>query len=142
MTASTGGEDSPLAQTRHNVAEVTRIIVLRRQAFFVPFCLAATLAAVISHQIPRKYKASTAFERRENPVLNDLPDGSSIRIVKDSRSTLLRELHSVDLMEEVVDTLGLTKDLPRDPQTGLTESARAQRRARRRRRDSEGPALR
>jgi hypothetical protein len=124
-----GPDDSPLARARHNFAEATRIVSLRRWAFLVPFCLVSTLAAWLSYRIPRLYEVTTSFERRENPVLRNLPDGSSIRIVKDSRATMTRDLGSLALIEDVLDDLGLTRDFPRDPEGRLTPQGEAQRRA-------------
>ena len=122
-------DDSPLAQVRHTVGEAIRIILLRRWAFFVPFCLVATLAAVVSHQVPRKYKVTTTFERRDNPVLTNLPAGGSMRLVKDTQPTVTRNLQHIDLMEEVLDGLTLTQALPRDAQGELTREGRGTRRA-------------
>lgn len=122
-------DDSPLARARHNFAEVARIVSLRRWAFLVPFCLVSTLAALLSHRVPRLYDVTTSFERRENPVLRNLPDGSSIRLVKDSRATMTRDLAGTALMENVLDDLGMTADFPRDSDGQLTSQGRSQRRA-------------
>lgn len=103
------------------MAELIRILVLRRWAFFIPFCLLATLVALLSHQIPRRYSATTRFERRENVVLKTLPGNTMIALVKDSEPTILRALRDVGLMEEVLDEIGLTRDFPRNEQGNLTK---------------------
>ncbi|MBN1514354.1 MAG: hypothetical protein JXB13_20230 [Phycisphaerae bacterium] len=110
------------------MGETLRVVILRRWAFFVPFCVVATLAALISHQIPRKYGVSTAFERRDNPVLQNLPAGGAIKLVKDSRPTVTRDLRDITLMEDVLDDIGLTASLPRTAEGELTpEGQRARR---------------
>ena len=114
-------DDSPIAHARTVMAELIRVLVLRRWAFFIPFCLVATLVALLSHQIPRRYSATTRFERRENVVLKTLPGNTMMVLIKDSEPTMLRTLRDVGLMEEVLDEIGLTKDLPRDEQGNLTK---------------------
>ncbi len=116
-------EDSPFAQAQHTVGETLRVLILRRWAFLVPFCVVATLAALISHQIPRKYSVSTAFERRDNPVLQNLPAGGAIKLVKDSRPTVTRDLRDITLMEDALDDIGLTASFPREANGELTPEA-------------------
>ncbi len=123
-------DESPLAQARATVAETMRVVILRRWSFFVPFCLVSTLAALVSHQIPRKYAVTSMLERRENPVLNNLAAHRSMRLVKDSKFTVNRDLRQVDLMEEVLDETGLTDDLPRDVNGNLTGSGKKMRQSR------------
>jgi len=122
-------DDSPFAQAQHTVGETLRVIILRRWSFFVPFCVVATLAALISHQIPRKYGVSTAFERRDNPVLQNLPAGGAIKLVKDSRPTVTRDLRDITLMEDVLDDIGLTASLPRTANGELTPEGQQARRS-------------
>jgi hypothetical protein len=105
------------------VGETLRVLILRRWAFLVPFCVVATLAALISHQIPRKYSVSTAFERRDNPVLQNLPAGGAIKLVKDSRPTVTRDLRDITLMEDALDDIGLTASFPREANGELTPEA-------------------
>ncbi len=122
-------DDSPLAQAQHTVGETLRVLILRRWAFFVPFCVVATLAALISHQVPRKYSVTTTVERRDNPVLQSLPANTTIRLVKDSRPTVARELCDTRLMEDVLDDIGMTASFPRAPGGELTAEGQQARRS-------------
>ncbi len=101
-----------------------RILVLRRWAFFVPFCAVTCIATVASHWIPRTYRSTTTIERRDHPVLINLRQtaatGGFARLF---RPTLRRDVKSLDSMIEVVERLGQVEDIEKNPDGTLTEES-------------------
>ena len=102
------------------MGEVLRILVLRRWVFFIPFCLATTAAFIASQYVPRAYEAETVFEQANDPVSVDLPPELKITTFDYFLATLREDVRSNEVMGPVVDELGLTKDLPRNPDGTLT----------------------
>ena len=117
-----------LARVRENVSEAIRILLLRRWHFLVPFCVGTMLAATATHYLPRTYTATTTFDRVDDDVIRNLP----IRVPGGSflsfRETLRRDVTSPEIMNEVVDRLGLSKDFRRNPDGSLTAEGQRMRR--------------
>jgi uncharacterized protein involved in exopolysaccharide biosynthesis len=108
-------EDSSFVLLRNNIFEVFRILILRRWAFFVPFCLVVCLATIISQYIPRIYKSTTVIERRDHPVLINLRQTVATgEFARFFRPTLSRDVKDLDAMAEAVEQAGLIPDLPRN----------------------------
>lgn len=82
---------------------------------------------MLSLYYPRTYSASTTFERRNDPVMIDLPLSAGAASFNFFRSTMQSDLTSVDTMGKVVENLGLLKDLERTPEGELTPTSRRQR---------------
>jgi len=120
-------EDRPFAEVRKTVHDALRLLASHRWGFFVPFSVVTCAAFVLSLYYPRTYRASTTFERRNDPVMMNLPMSSGAASFKYFRNTMVRDLTSVDYLSEVVENLGFTKDFPRDADGKLTEEARKQR---------------
>ncbi len=118
-------EESSFALLRDNVIEALRILVLRRWAFFIPFCVVTCIAALMTHRLPRAYTSSTVIERRDHPVLMNLRQTAATGgFALFFRPTLARDLTSRNAMTEVVEHSGLIKDLSRDPDGNLTQESR------------------
>lgn len=114
-------EGRPFAEIRRNLHSILGVLSLHRWAFFVPFCLVSSIAFLVSLSYPRLYSASTSFERRNDPILFDLPLSAGAHASFDYfRSTMHADLTSVTTMAEVVDNLGLTKEFPRVDDGNLT----------------------
>ncbi len=117
-------EDSSFALLRDNIFEAMRILVLRRWAFFIPFCVVTCIATIASHWIPRSYESTTVVERRDHPVLINLRQtaatGGFARLF---RPTLQRDIKSVENMTDVVAKLGLVENLSYDDDGKLTEES-------------------
>ena len=64
-----GNPSGGLGELRGTVGEVLRIVSVRRWMFIVPFCLVISASFILSLYVPRRYTASTKFERRDDPVL-------------------------------------------------------------------------
>lgn len=121
----TSGEERPFSEIRRNLQDGLRILSLHRWAFFVPFTIVTSGAFLLSLSYPRTYSATTTFERRNDPIMVNLPLASEAASFKYFRSTMERDLTSVQYMGDVVENLGLTKDFPRGPDGALTaQSAR------------------
>ncbi len=115
-------EDSSFVLLRNNIFEVFRILILRRWAFFVPFCLVVCVATIISQYIPRIYKSTTVIERRDHPVLINLRQTVATgEFARFFRPTLSRDVKSLESMSEAVAKAGLIPDLPRNPDGTPTE---------------------
>lgn len=121
------GEELGSTDIRQTVAEVLRILLLRRWIFFVPFCLAATAAFLASHRLPRVYQASATFEQENDPVSVNLPPPLVTSTFSYFLSTLEQDIKSDAVLGPIVEDLGLAEDLPRDPDGTLTEQGRERR---------------
>jgi len=120
-------ETSSLASLRENVSEVIRILRLRRWFFLIPFCLGTVLATTASHYLPRTYTASTTFERVDDEALSNLPALGQESLYVPFRETLRRDVRSPQVMNDVVDEIGLAEDLPRNPDGTLTSEGEKER---------------
>jgi uncharacterized protein involved in exopolysaccharide biosynthesis len=122
-------DDRPFAEIRRTVNVVLRILSQNRWAFFVPFCLVASTVFVLSLYYPRTYQATATFQRRDDPVVLNLPTTEGTGSFEYFRTTMTRDLTSPEAMEEVVANLGLTKDLPTEEDGTLTRAGVAQKQA-------------
>lgn len=122
-------EDRPLAEIRKTIHDALRIVSVHRWAFLVPFCLVASGAFLGSLYLPRTYTASTTFDRRNDPVIMNLPMSAGAASFNHFRSTMERDLTSVPNIADAIDKAGLTKDLPRDEAGNLTPGAQRERTA-------------
>lgn len=123
----TSDEDRPFADIRRTTHDVLRLLSLRRWSFFVPFCVVTCSAFILSLYYPRTYRATTSFERRNDPVMMNLPMSAGAASYKYFRNTMVRDLTSLDYMGEVVENLGLLDDAERDDQGELTDSGKRRR---------------
>ncbi len=94
-------------ELRASVAEIVRVLSVRRWMFFVPFCLVTSAAFVLSLAVPRRYEAVTTFERRDDPVLMNLPRAGGAGPFEIFRRTLVQDLTNPNLLIPVVEQLGL-----------------------------------
>jgi len=123
-------EFRPFADIRRSVHNVLCIVSLHRWAFFVPACLVASAAFVLSLYYPRLYSATTTFERRHDPIFFDLPlSAGAAASFNYFRSTMHTDMTSLPTMVEVADNLGLTKTMSRNPDATFTEESVRQRNA-------------
>lgn len=102
-----------LGELRRTTGEVLRVLSVRRWMFFVPFCLVISASFILSLYVPRRYTASTKFERRDDPVLVNLPSAGGMGAFDLYRGTLINSIKGVDNLTEVVRNLGLA-DVPPD----------------------------
>lgn len=122
-----GDDERPFADIRRTTHDVLRLLSLRRWAFFIPFTMVACAAFVVSLYYPRTYRATTTFERRNDPVMMNLPMSAGAASFKYFRNTMIRDLRSVGYLREVVENLGLLADAQRDEHGELTEASKRRR---------------
>ena len=120
-------EDRLFGDVRRSIHEVIRMLMLHRWMFFIPFCLVTSGAFIASLRYPRTYTASTSFERRNDPVMMNLPMSSGAASFKYFRNTMVQDLTSVEIVAEAVEHAGLISDLERDGSGELTTAARKKR---------------
>ena len=113
-------EDRPFAEIRRTLHDTLRMLSVHRWAFFIPFSIVTCAAFVLSLYYPRTYRATTSFERRNDPVMTNLPISAGAAAFKYFRNTMVQDLTSVECMSEVVENLGLAEDLERNPDGTLT----------------------
>lgn len=116
-------EDRPFAEIRRAFHDALRILFLHRWAFFIPFCTVTCVAFILSLYYPRQYRAQTTFERRNDPVMTNLPLAGGAATFKHFRNTIQRDLTSTECLEEVVDRLGWMRDATRDESGALTPTS-------------------
>ena len=122
---NTSEDDRPFAEIRKNLQDALRMLSLHRWAFFVPFSTVTCAAFILSLYYPRTYQASTSFERRDDPVMMNLPMAASAASFKHFRNTMVRDLTSIECMRQAVENLELTSNLERDANGQLgAESSR------------------
>ncbi len=102
-------EERPFAEVRKTIHDGLRLLFVHRWAFFAPFCVVSCVAFISSLHYPRTYSATTSFERRNDPVMMNLPMSAGAASFKYFRNTMVRDLTSVECMSEVVENLGLIK---------------------------------
>ena len=120
-------DDRPFADIRRTTHDVIRLLSLRRWAFFIPFTFVTCSAFVVSLYYPRTYRATTSFERRNDPVMMNLPMSAGAASFKYFRNTMVSDLRSVGYMREVVDNLGLLENAEREENGELTEASKRRR---------------
>ncbi len=120
-------DERPFAEIRKALYDALRLLSIHRWAFFVPFCVVSCAAFILSLYYPRTYRATTSFERKNDPVMMNLPMSAGAASFKYFRNTMVRDLTSVENMLEVVDHLGLTKNFERDEHGALTSKGKRKR---------------
>ena len=110
-----GRGHASFSELRTSVAEIVRVLSVRRWMFFIPFCLVTTMAFITSLSVPRRYEAVTTFERRDDPVLMNLPRAGGVGPFEILRRTLVQDVTNPNLLESVAERLGLAepRNLPR-----------------------------
>jgi uncharacterized protein involved in exopolysaccharide biosynthesis len=73
-----------------------------------------------SHTIPRVYKAETKFQRLNDPALQQMKDRTANRNLDPIRRALTEDLKGRASVEQIVDDLGLTRNMAHTPDGQLT----------------------
>ncbi len=120
-------DDRPFAEIRRTLHDALRMLSLHRWAFFIPFSVVTCAAFIVSLYYPRTYMATTSFERRNDPVMMNLPISAGAASFKYFRNTMVHDLTAVKSMSEVVENLNLTKDFERNEDGTLTEASKRRR---------------
>ena len=126
-TEASGSDGRPFSEIRKNLNDVLGLLVRHRWAFFLPFSLVSCIVFVMSLYYPRSYRATTTFERRNDPVMLNLPMEGGLASFQYFKATMERDITSLPCMRMVVDNLGLTTDFERDDDGEYTKAASRQR---------------
>lgn len=117
----TSDDDRPFSEIRRALNDALRMLILHRWMFLVPFSLVASGAFIASLYYPRTYTASTTFERRNDPVMMNLPMSAGAAGFKYYRNTIVRDVTSIETVGAVVEKLNLVPDLERHEDGSLTK---------------------
>jgi hypothetical protein len=107
--------------------EILRVVLHRRWAFIVPFCIAATLVFAASHRLPRVYRTSTVFERQNTIPIAKVLGTTGPESMAAMRLTMEQDMLGIEAMGRVAERMGLTSDLEREESGQLTPTAAVQR---------------
>ncbi|HKQ48724.1 MAG TPA: hypothetical protein VJZ71_11700 [Phycisphaerae bacterium] len=118
-------EEFSVADVRHTLAEVWRVIAARRWCFLFPFLAVATLAFTASLWVPRKYSATTVIKREHDPVLASMMGKAWSEPYAEIRQRMAAELTHPDLIQHVLAELDLPEGLSRFENGELTPDAQA-----------------
>lgn len=116
-------EERPFAEIRKSLHDILRMLLLHRWAFFVPFSVVTCAAFILSLYYPRTYSATTTFERRNDPVMANLPMSAGAASFKYFRNTMVRDLTSRECLSEVIEKLGMTREFERNEDGTLTRAS-------------------
>jgi hypothetical protein len=120
-------DEFSVADIRHTLAEVWRVIAARRWCFLFPFLAIATVAFIASLWVPRKYSATTIIMREHDPVLASMMGRAWSEPYAEIRQRMPSELTHPYLIQHVLAELDLPEGLPRFENGELTPDAQATR---------------
>jgi hypothetical protein len=113
-------DEFSVADIRHTMAEVWRVLAARRWDFLFPCLLIATTAFIASLWVPRKYAATTVIKRENDPVLASMMGRAWSEPYAEIRQRMSGELTHLDLIQHVLVELDLPEGLPRFANGDLT----------------------
>lgn len=103
-----------------NLREWTHILYRHRIKALFPALLAAILAVVVSYKIPREYRADAKFERKSDPTMRTAGSNTAENALWNIRQKINEDIKGVTSVEQLVEDLGLTRDLPHTNDGALT----------------------
>lgn len=103
-----------------NLREWTHILYRHRFKALFPALLAAILAVVVSYKIPREYRADAKFERKSDPAMRSAGANTADNLLFTIRQKINEDIKGVTAVEQLVEDLGLTRDLPHTNDGALT----------------------
>ena len=103
-----------------NLREWTWILFRHKKKTFFPAVAVMIVVMLASHTIPRVYKAETKFQRLNDPALQQMKDRTANRNLDPIRRALTEDLKGRASVEQIVDDLGLTRNMAHTPDGQLT----------------------
>jgi len=104
---------------KKKLREVLRVMLSHRGLMLLVAAMFATGVMVLSHRIPAKYTATAQFERRSDAATEGIGGNRSASFGA-MKLTLRHDLIGYKAVEQAVDELGWTRNLPRDANGELT----------------------
>lgn len=118
-------DERPFAEIRKSLNDLLRMVALHRWVFFIPFCIVSCGAFVASLYFPRTYRATSTFERHNDPVMMNLPMSAGAASFRYFRNTTKRDITSEETLGVAVERMGLLPDLERGANGELSPAAQA-----------------
>ena len=118
------GFEQTKEELQRTVREVLRVVLYRRWAFLIPFCVAASAVLISSHRLPREYKANTVFERRSPIPISKVLDRSGPMSIENMHQSIRYDMMGPEAMARVAVDLRLVKDIQPDADGRLSRSDR------------------
>lgn len=110
--------ESHEGSARRTPRDFLRVLFRRRWLFLLGTTLSALGVLVGAHYLPVQYTGTAMFERRVDPAMGATGGGSESFATL--RHTLRNELAGYRAVEQAIEKLGLTQNLPRTPDGELT----------------------
>lgn len=117
-------DEFSVADVRHTMAEVWRVVSGRRWYFLFPFFTVAMIAFIASHWVPRKFSATTVIKREHDPVLASMMGRQWSEPYAEIRRTMVADLTNPELISQVLTDLDLPEGLTRFDNSELTPESR------------------
>lgn len=103
-----------------NLREWTWILFRHKKKAFFPAVAVMVIVMIASHTIPRVYTAEAKFQRRNDPALSQMKDRTADRNLDPIRRALTEDIKGRTSVEQVIDDLGLTRNMSHTPDGQLT----------------------
>lgn len=117
------GFEQTKEELQRTVREVFRVVLYRRWAFLIPFCVAASAVLISSHRLPREYRAHTIFERRSPIPISKVLDQTGPVSIENMHESMQYDMMGPEAMAKVAKSLGLIDEVPLTPDGRLTGPA-------------------
>ncbi|MBN2560792.1 MAG: hypothetical protein JXQ75_07675 [Phycisphaerae bacterium] len=118
-------DEFSVTDVRHALQEAWRVVCFRRWCFIFPFCIATTLALLCSLWVPRKYTTRTVIKREQDPVFANMMGLKWTHPYAEIRERMLADLRDEEVIEGILDELGLLDGLERFEDGELTPESLA-----------------